>query len=414
MALVTDDGLLVTELAQMNWTEAIDESVDRYFDQLVSLRRHLHALPEPSGEETQTSFYLYTMLGDHGLRVSLGPNGCGVVADLGGENDETARVAIRGDIDALRIHDEKEVVYRSQCDGVMHACGHDVHSAIAAGTMIVLQKLADKALPWPVALRGILQPAEETCQGASELIDAGVLENVDSIFSIHVDPTLQVGRVGLREGVLTASCDELLITIRGTGGHGARPHLAKDPIGAAADLIHALYLHIPRVTDSQEAVVLSIGQIHGGDNFNVIPNKVVLAGSLRTLDTSVRDTAVEHLMRIARSIGELTETKITIEFGISAPPVVNHPLQTQTLRSICETILGPTSVHEIPRPSMGSEDFAFYVQQVPGCMVRLGCVADSMSGHGLHTPLFDVDEEVIRIGVRIIARAVVESARPKE
>ena len=295
----------------------------------------------------------------------------------------------------------------------MHACGHDVHSAIAVGTLLVTQELIQKTAPWPVAIRGILQPAEETCQGATELIRAGALAGVDMIYAVHVDPSMNVGAIGIREGVLTASCDELSITIRGTGGHGARPHLAKDPIGAAAELIHALYLHIPRVTDSQEAVVLSIGQIQGGHSFNVIPETVLLRGSLRTLDTSVRDAAVDHLMRIASSVGELTETKISIEFGISAPPVINHPGETHRLRTICRQVLGAGSLHEIPRPSMGSEDFAFYVQDVPGCMIRLGCTSESKGGHGLHTPLFDVDEEVIRIGVRLMARAVIESARPK-
>ncbi|MCA9214625.1 MAG: amidohydrolase [Planctomycetales bacterium] len=399
----------------VSWQGAIDDLVERHFDHLVHLRRHLHQFPEPSGFETQTSFHLYTLLGDAGIDVQLGPNGCGVIADCicGADSDEDSslrRIAVRGDIDALRIHDEKDVAYRSQCDGIMHACGHDVHTAIAAGTMLVLHDIPSAAFPAPFAARGILQPAEETCHGASELITDGVIDDVDAIFSVHVDPSLQIGQVGLRRGVLTASCDEFSITIRGTGGHGARPHLAKDPIGAAADLIHAMYLHVPRVTDSQESVVLSIGQISGGHSFNVIPETLTLRGSLRTLSTKVRDISVAHLHRIAQSIGALTETSITIEFGISAPPVDNHRRETEIVRKVATRILGSESIVKIDRPSMGSEDFAFYLQRIPGCMARLGCASTNRGGQGLHTTLFDVDEDAIRIGVRLMANSMIESA----
>jgi amidohydrolase len=235
---------------------------------------------------------------------------------------------------------------------------------------------------------------------------------VDVIYSMHVDPTLSVGIVGIRDGVLTAGCDEISFTIRGTGGHAARPHLARDPISAAADLIHALYLHIPRVTDSQEAVVLTIGQIRGGHSFNVIPDTVQLNGTIRTLERSVRDTSIDHISRIARAIGVLTETEISVVLGLSAPPVVNHHRESKRLQTICEDMLGPDAIHTILRPSMGSEDFAYYVQNTPGCMVRLGCTSEARGGHGLHTPLFDVDEEVIRIGVRLMTRAVIESCSP--
>lgn len=396
----------------MSWAASVDRIVGQEFASLVELRRHLHQNPEPSGQETQTSFFLYTQLGDAGLSVQLGPNGCGVVSDLNDSNSPR-RVAVRGDIDALRIYDEKDVPYRSQCDGIMHACGHDVHSTIATGTMFVLGKLAAiEALPWPVSARGILQPAEETCRGARELIDSGAMLGVDVIYSMHVDPTLPVGRVGIRDGVLTAGCDEISFKIHGTGGHAARPHLARDPISAAAELIHALYLHIPRVTDSQEAVVLTIGQIQGGHSFNVIPDIVTLKGTIRTLDRSVRDSSVDHIMRIARGIAELTETSITVELGLSAPPVVNHHQEIVRMRALCEQMLGPQSIHEIVRPSMGSEDFAYYVRDTPGCMVRLGCSSATKGGHGLHTALFDVDEEVIRVGVCLMTRAVIERCKP--
>lgn len=309
------------------------------------------------------------------------------------------RVAIRADIDALHIHDAKQVDYRSQNEGVMHACGHDAHTATVFGAITALKALqASGELPWDVSFRGIFQPAEETCAGATSMIQAGALEDVSSLIAVHMDPTRRVGHVGFRAGVLTANCDEMEIVISGRGGHAARPHEASDPIAAAAQLVNALYLFIPRVTDSQDAVVVTIGKIDGGDHANVIPERVTLRGTIRTLDQVVRRKTMEHISRIASSVAQTSETKINVQFGLGCKSVVNDAKVVQILRLAARDVLEPAGVEEIPRPSMGSEDFAFYLEQVPGAMIRLGSTSDRVGGSGLHTPTFDIDEESLRIG----------------
>ncbi len=397
------------------WQATIDSELTPILDQCVQLRRHLHRYPEPSGEERETSLLLYTRLGDADLPVRLGPEGLGVLVDLEcGDVNGRGMLGLRGDIDALRIQDEKQVGYRSEREGVMHACGHDVHASVVTGALLALKHLADSgALPWPVRVRGVLQPSEETCEGALRMIQAGALQQVEAILAVHVDPTLAAGRVGLREGVLTANCDELLVDIHGRGGHAARPHESRDPITAAAELINSLYLHIPRVTDSQEAVVVTVGKIEGGHHSNVIPEDVRLEGTIRTLEASVRAQAKEHLQRIAASVAMMTGTEIDVAFGVSSPSVVNDPAVVALLERIARDMLGASGVHWIPRPSMGSEDFAFYLQQVPGALIRLGS-AGPAARSALHTPRFDVDESCLSVAVRLLVRAVIEWFRPRE
>ena len=395
-----------------DWRESLDRAIDERFPQLVEIRRHLHAHPELSGEERDTSLYLYQLLSDGGFAVQMGPEGCGLIVDRDSQGAESV-IAIRGDIDGLRIQDKKQVDYCSQTDGVMHACGHDAHTATVFGAITALKALQDVGeLPWDVSYRGIFQPAEETCAGASAMIEAGALNQVTSIISLHMDPTRQVGRVGFRSGVLTAACDEMEIVIRGRGGHAARPHEASDPIAAAAQLVNALYLFIPRVTDSQDAVVVTIGQISGGDHANVIPEGVTLRGTIRTLDRVIRRKTMEHIFRIASSVGETSETKIDVKFGLGCKSVVNDAKIIQVLRHAARDVLEPDGLEEIARPSMGSEDFAFYLDKVPGAMIRVGCTSDRVGGSGLHTPTFDIDEEALRVGARILARTAVYLADP--
>ena len=392
-----------------DWKPALDAAVQRRFDEMVELRRHLHAHPEVSGQERETSLHLYQLLGNHGFDVRMGPDGRGVVADESPMHEASSGlIALRADIDALRINDAKNVSYRSQCAGVMHACGHDAHTAIVYGALLALQELrVAGVLPNDVSFRAIFQPAEETCEGAKEMIAFGALEGVESILAVHMDPTRQTGRIGLRRGVLTANCDEMRIDINGVGGHAARPHEASDPIAAAAQLINALYLYIPRMTDSQDAVVVTIGHITGGEHANVIPEAVHLGGTIRTLDRVVRRRTMEHVCRLASGVGETTQTKISVDFGLGSHSVHNDSEMVRLLRAASHEVIGPESVEEIARASMGSEDFAFYLDQVPGAMARLGCASQTRGGAPLHTADFDVDEESIKLGAQILARALV-------
>lgn len=400
-----------------DWRKTLDDAIDRRFDQLVEIRRHLHRHPEVSGHEQETSLYLYQLLGDAGFEVRMGPDGRGVVADAASHENDQTLIALRADIDALRIHDTKHKEYSSLHDGVMHACGHDAHTATVFGAFNALNDLrADGSLPWPVPSRAIFQPAEETCEGAREMIEVGALEGVDSILALHVDPSRELGHLGFRTGVLTANCDEMCITITGRGGHAARPHEASDPIAAAAQLINALYLFIPRATDSQDAVVVTVGQVQGGDTANVIPEEVVLRGTVRTLDQEVRRQTMDHIRRLAAGIGRTSDTRIDVEYGIGSASVDNDADLIELLkRSACD-VVGSDGIDPIPRPSMGSEDFAFYLQQVPGAMIRLGCRSAQAGGSPLHSSSFDIDEEAMRIGAKVLARTAVlwaDPGRPK-
>ncbi|MBC8356919.1 MAG: amidohydrolase [Planctomycetes bacterium] len=395
-----------------DWRESLDRAIDERFSQLVEIRRHLHTHPELSGQERDTSLYLYQLLGDLGFAVQMGPEGCGLIADNDSDSAKS-RVALRADIDALHIQDAKQVDYCSQAEGVMHACGHDAHTATVFGAIAALKALQESNdLPWDVSFRGIFQPAEETCAGATAMINAGALEHITSIIAVHMDPTRQVGHVGFRAGVLTANCDEMEITIDGRGGHAARPHEASDPIAAAAQLVNALYLFIPRVTDSQDAVVVTIGQIGGGDHANVIPERVTLRGTIRTLDRVLRRKTMEHVCRIASSVGQTSETKIDVRFGLGCKSVMNDANIIQVLRHAARDVLETDGFEDIARPSMGSEDFAFYLDKVPGAMIRIGCTSERAGGSGLHTPMFDIDEEALRVGARILARTAVYLSDP--
>ena len=401
-----------------DWKAELDAVVSAGSADVIQLRRHLHAHPEPSGEELQTSLHLYQLFGKLNVDVLMGPDGCGVVADsdpaVAAESQIPAgpKVAIRGDIDALLIQDQKEVEYRSSKPGIMHACGHDAHAAIVYGTARALLEFSKTdSLPWPVRWRAILQPSEETATGAAQMIKSGVMEDVSSILALHVDPSRRMGEIGMRSGALTAHCDSFQFVVQGQGGHAARPHESQDPIAAAAQLISALYQHIPRTTDSHEAVVLTIGKLNGGENPNVIPGVVELWGTLRTLDDAVRARVIEKMRQVADGIGAISETKIDLKLDVSIPSVHNDAELSRLVWQEAESVVGKEHVQLISRPSMGSEDFALYLKNIPGVMFRLGSSADLAASTPLHTPTFDIDEDCLEIGVRILARAAIMACK---
>ncbi len=395
-----------------DWSSELDAHVDGCFEQMVELRRRLHAHPEPSGQEHATSLYLYQLFNDLEYDVRMGPEGRGLIVDRN-RYGEPARVALRADLDALHIHDRKDVPYRSQRPGVMHACGHDAHSAIAFGAFVALREMVrENRLPWPAPVRAIFQPSEETATGAREMIEAGALEGVEAIFAIHVDPTRPLGHIGLRKDMLTANCESVEFIINGRGGHAARPHESLDPIAAAAQLISTLYLFVPRGTDSQDAVVVTIGQISGGDNPNVIPERVELKGTLRTLNEDVRQRTIDHIRQLAHGIEEVSATEIEVRFDVSVQGVRNAPELVELVHLAASSIVGEDGVDQIPRPSMGSEDFAEYLKHIPGVMFRLGSASGPATSAGLHTPTFDIDEEAMRIGAKILARTLVYWSKP--
>ncbi len=396
------------------WRAAIDEAVESRRELLREVRRRLHANPEPSREEYQTTRFLAEELEKEGLSRVIAPTRRGLFAGPPGVDGERL-IAFRADIDALRIHDAKTVPYRSTRDGVMHACGHDAHAAMALGAALALWQCRE-ALPQGLAWRAIFQPSEEVGEGAFEMIAAGAMSNVQAVIALHVDPETAAGRLGYRQGVLTAFCQELQIEIQGLGGHAARPHQSVDPIGIASQFITSVYQFVPRSIDSRDPVVVTFGSIQGGTSANIIPERVLLKGTIRTLSAAAAARVDERIRQIAFGLSEASGGTIQVEFHRGTDAVVNDPDVTRTCVRAAGEIVGPTNLDEIALPSMGGEDFSGYLKHAPGCLLRLGVGTPDRPGHFLHSPQFDIDEQALVIGTKVLAHSVVllsESVRSK-
>ncbi len=403
------------------WEALIDERIGTLEGRLIEIRRHLHAHPEPSGEEVETSRFLAAQLAEAGLEPRLLRDGLGVSADvqIGSPGPRNRLIAIRGDIDALRLHDEKECSYRSRNEGVAHSCGHDVHATTVLGAALGAAHLA-RTLPAEASdavgarLRFLFQPAEETGLGAKWLVEQGALDNVEGILAMHVDPQRDAGTVGICYGILTAYCDEAVVTISGHGGHAARPHHTIDPIATAGHLIGALYEFLPRAVDARSASVFSVGMIQGGYASNVIPESVELHGTLRTVVESARDQLKERIREICDGAARASGAKVDVDFISPLRAVDNSTEFAAALEGASRHVLGRENVRRIDLPSMGGEDFAIYLDHVPGALLRVGCAAPGADAPFLHSPVFDVDERILAQGAKILLRAalVLSAGRP--
>ena len=390
---------------------AIDAYTARHEAAWIDLRRRIHRHPEPSGEESDTSELVRAHLAQHNIPAHIADRGVGVTAELLiGPNPENGPViALRADIDALRMHDRKSVEYASTIDGCAHACGHDVHTTImlaVSETLAKLNRLHEASIP-SARIRLLFQAAEEICKGAQWMVDDGAMEGVDAILGIHVDPLITVGQIGVCYGPLTAHVDEVVIEIEGRGGHSARPHDTSDPVAAAAGLVTLLYQSIPRHIDARDPNVFTIGQIHGGTAPNVIPDQVRLNGTLRCVDVTVRNDIMGVIRSTCNHFGRLTGNQIEARFCNSLGSVRNAEAPARAFEDATRDALGGEAVEILTRPSMGGEDFAVYLDHAPGAQVRLGC-AGGPDWPLLHSPVFDVDERVISIGTRVVTRAVLK------
>lgn len=396
------------------WEQTLDRQVDSLESRLIEIRRHLHAHPEASREEHETSAYVADQLSAAGLTARLCRDGLGVIADaqIGEPAEDVPLIALRADIDALRIQDTKTTPYASLRPGLSHACGHDAHTSMVLGAALCAasgSSNGDAGAASPsrggVRLRFLFQPAEETSDGARWLVEQGAVEGVDAILGIHVDPERPVGTVGIRYGTLTANCDEVQIVIEGKGGHSARPHHTRDPIAAAASLISSLYQFLPRSVDSRVPSVFSIGKVTGGTLPNVIPEHVEILGSLRTLDAGSRETLKDRIEAIVHGVKEASGTAIHLQFLTPIDAVHNDPRVTAALEEAAIRVLGPDGIQQISQPSMGGEDFSGYLARVPGALLRLGCAPPGFAAPFLHAPDFDIDERALTVGTRILLRA---------
>jgi amidohydrolase len=385
-------------------SERVQAQLSRIGPRFSQFRRHLHRHPELSGQEFSTTEYLSKHLTAGQVPHRLAKGKRGIITEIIASSDSKAPVvAIRADIDALPIKEESSIPYRSKVPGVMHACGHDAHSAILLGTTLALYR----ARPLPISFRSVFQPSEETGRGACEMVDQGALEGVDAIIALHVDPNLPAGKVTVTPGPRTAFCEDFKIEITGRGGHGARPHLTVDPIATAANLITLLYQAVPRQTDARQPVVVTIGVIKAGQASNVIPDTATLEGTIRTLNSAVATHAHEIVERLCASVAQAFEAKISIQFDRLLPGMVNDIQIANLFAEVAGRLLGPENVLSNEPPSLGAEDFADYLPLVPGCMLGLG-VKGNGNVRPLHTATFDIDENALPIGARLFADLLLE------
>ena len=381
--------------------DEIKDLASRYFETYRSIRHHLHANPELSYKEFNTSAFVCSELDKLGIPYQRMAE-TGIIAIIEGRPSERV-IALRADMDALPIHEENEVPYASTVAGVMHACGHDVHTTCLLGAARILHELRDK---WDGRIKLIFQPGEERNPGgASILIREGVLENPrpTHIIGLHVHPLLETGKVSFAPGKVMASADELFFTIRGKGGHAAKPYLTADTILAASELVMALQQVVSRNNNPFSPSVLSICAIQGGFTTNVIPAEVKLMGTFRAMDENWRKEAHKRIHEIAQGVAISSGASIDVHVDLGYPSVVNDAALTPRVKEHAEAFMGKTSVEEMEL-SMGAEDFGYYTQIIPGCFFRLGTGNKQLGiTSNVHTPTFDVDERSIETGIGIMA-----------
>jgi len=385
-------------MSVINW---ILDRAKEIENEIINWRRDFHMYPELGFQEKRTSKIVAEKLSKWGYEVRTGMAETGVVGLLRGSDSEKT-VALRADMDALPIQEENDIPYRSKISGIMHACGHDAHTAMLLGCARILSEIRDK-LPGSVKL--IFQPAEEIGNGAERMIKEGVLRDpdVNAIFGIHVWSNLESGVVGLREGPIMAATGKIKIEIEGIGGHGASPHLTVDPVVVAAGLILNLQTIVSRNIDPIESGVISICSIHAGTVYNVIPMKVSLSGTYRALTTEVNELIKKRIREITKHTCEAFGVKCNINLIDQVPPTINHPETTKFARKIAEKLVGPERVKEV-KPTMGGEDFSLYLKKVPGTFLELGTGnPEKGTNKPHHSPVFDVDESVLHIGSALYA-----------
>ncbi|MCB9075406.1 MAG: amidohydrolase [Chitinophagales bacterium] len=383
--------------------DRIKQSANEFSTQLIEIRRHLHTHPELSFEEKETAKFIATQLDKLGITYQKDIGGHGIVGLIKGNNPDQQTIALRADIDALPIHEKNKVSYCSVNEGKMHACGHDVHTTCLIGALKILNEIKDN---FEGQIKFIFQPAEEKLPGgASILIQEGVLENpkVEKIFGEHVLPQLETGKVAFRSGISMASCDEIFITIKGNGGHGAVPNLAVDTVLIASHIVIALQQIVSRNANPIMPSVLTIGKFIANGATNVIPEEVKMEGTFRTFDEKWRADAKIKIVQIATSIAESMGAEIEIDIAHGYPFLKNDEEITQKAIANAKLYLGEQNVEELPI-RMTAEDFSYYTQVVPACFYRLGTgnIEKGITS-SIHTPTFDVDENCLEIGAGLMA-----------
>lgn len=382
--------------------EKIKSLAKQYAPEFIDIRHHLHAHPELSYQEFETARFVQQKLQELAIPFETKAT-TGVIGLIKGKNPDKRVIALRGDMDALPIQEENNVPYKSTREGIMHACGHDVHTTCLLGAAKILNELKDE---WEGTVKLIFQPGEEKNPGgASLLIKEGVLDNPRpaSIFGLHVHPGLAVGKMSFRSGKVMASADELYITIKGKGGHAASPHLCIDPILIASHLIISLQQIVSRNNNPHNPTVLSITAVQGGSTTNVIPNEVKLKGTFRAMDEEWRFKAHDLIRQLSTNLVKSMGGEIDLLIDVGYPSVYNNEALHEIALVKATDYIGAANVEETEK-RMGAEDFGYYSQQIPGCFFRLGVMNEAKGIiSNVHTPTFNIDESAIEIGMGMMA-----------
>lgn len=381
----------------------IKKLASQYAAEITAIRHHIHQNPELSFLEFNTHKYIWQKLDEFGISDKKTIAQTGIIALIKGNNQDKKTIALRADIDALPITETNNASYKSQNAGIMHACGHDVHTSCMLGAIKILNSLKDQ---FEGTIKIIFQPGEEKLPGgASIIIKEGGLKNPDitNIIGQHVMPLLPVGTVGFRKGLYMASTDEIYMTITGKGGHGAQPHQNIDPITTTAQVISALQQVVSRIAQPTIPSVLSFGKIEANGATNIIPDKVYLEGTFRTLDEKWRENAHKSIVKIAKGVAESLSCKCEIEIKKGYPFLKNDEAFTQKLINFAKEYVGEENVKDLDM-WMAAEDFAYYSQVVPACFYRLGTRNESKNiVSNVHTSTFDIDEDAIPTGMGLMA-----------
>jgi amidohydrolase len=396
-------NFIVQFVNSMQLLDKIKALSQQFSNEVISFRRHLHANPELSYHEYQTAKFVGEQLKGFGLRPTEGIATTGLLLEIKGKNPEKKSIALRADMDALPINEANDVPYKSRTPGVMHACGHDVHTSSLMGTAKILNELTEH---FEGTVRFLFQPGEEKNPGgASYMIRDGALKNPQpsGIIGQHVFPLLPVGKIGFREGMYMASCDEIYLRVIGKGGHGAAPELAIDPVLIASHIIIALQQVISRNASPKQPTVLTFGKIIGEGATNIIPNEVNIAGTFRAMNEEWRESALRKIKKMAESLAEGMGGKCEVDISRGYPYLKNDPELTRRVRAAAESYVGKENVVDLDI-TLGAEDFAYYSQIIPASFYRLGTRNEEKGITSyVHTPTFDIDEDALKIGPGLMA-----------
>ena len=378
-----------------------DEKLDVFFDELIEIRRHIHAHPELSGLEHQTAVLISGYLKEIDWKVQESVGRTGLTAEYG--SSHKGYIGLRVDMDALPIQENTNLSFSSKVDGIMHACGHDIHTCIGLGVARLIN-----SLDLQIGTRIIFQPAEEIASGAKWMINDGVTKDLRKLIGVHVYPDLPSGMVGIRDGGLTAAAGEISVDIIGKSAHGARPHQGVDAIWVAAKIISGVQELITRKLDALNPVVITFGKINGGKAYNVLADNVNILGTARCTDLNTFENLGDWLKQIISDIASSYGAQVVVKFKEITPPVNNDLQVNQALRNSAIELIGHENVIELNKPSMGAEDFAEFLNYVPGAMFRLGVDDNLNNSSPLHSAEFNPNEGAMKIAIKLITKSIIK------